>query len=68
MGAAGVRDGRCGNTGVQVVHERGGGGQKGREGQGSGTYLVRCPGLVLLVFASSEARTADVLLFRTSIV
>ncbi len=46
----------------------GGGGQKGREGQGSGTYLVRCPGLVLLVFASSEARTADVLLFRTSIV
>ena len=42
--------------------------RRGKEGLGLGTYRVRCPGRALLTSASSEARAADVLLFKTSVV
>ncbi len=67
MGMAGFCEGQYGRMEGRGGSQGGGGGQKGREGQGSGTYLGRCPGGILLISASSEAWAADVLLFRTSI-
>ncbi len=49
---------------------RAGTGMVRRVGKGAGlcTYLVRCVGRVLLASASSDARVADVFLFRVSVV
>jgi hypothetical protein len=52
--------GGCGWIRVGTVRRR-------KAGEGSGTYFVRWLGCVLLASASSEARAADVFLFKMSV-